>query len=98
MTQTPYDKQRPKRTPPHIGLADLRKALGKTQDQVCHEVAARTDKSFTKGALSAIEKGLRGPSAETVAALEGALGLRPGALVLDYEPSHDRRPVLDEAS
>lgn len=91
MAQTPYDKQRPRRTPPHVSLADLRAAMGLTQDAVCQKVAARTNKTFTKGALSAIEQGHRGPSAETVEALESALGLKPGALKLDYEPTHDRR-------
>lgn len=86
-----YDKQRPKVTPPHISLGDLRAALGLTQDAVCTQVAAITNKTFTKGALSAIEGGHRGPSAETLAALEVALRLRPGALKLDREPSHDRR-------
>lgn len=98
MAQTPYDKQRPKRTPPHVSLADLRSALGLTQDEVCRRVMANTDQSFTKGALSAIEQGHRGPSATTVGALEVALGLKPGAIKLDYQPTHDRRERKDGAA
>lgn len=91
MPRTDYDKQRPKRNPPIVGLADLRGALGLTQDAVCEQVTAITDKSFTKGALSAIELGHRGASAETLAALETAMRLKPGALIVDYDPSHHRR-------
>lgn len=91
MPQTDYDKQRPKRRAPVVGLADIRGALGLTQTAVCERVSAITDKTFTKGALSALEQGHRGASAETLAALEQALRLRPGSLTVDYSPSHDRR-------
>lgn len=98
MPRTDYDKQRPKRNPPVAGLADIRGALGLTQTAVCEQVSAITDKTFTKGALSAIEKGHRGASAETLAAIETAMRLRPGALRVDYDPSHDRRKQDDEAA
>lgn len=88
-----YDKQRPKVTPPMVGLADLRKSHRMTQASVCDEVSAIIDKSFTDGALSTIEKGHRGASAEVLAALEQVFGLAPGSLVVSYEPSHDRRAV-----
>lgn len=74
-----------------VRLGDLRASLGLTQDAVCQQVAAITNKSFTKGALSAIEKGHRGASAETLFALEVALRLPPGSLQVTYSPSHDRR-------
>lgn len=73
------------------GIPAIRAALGLTQTAVCERVAAITDKSFTKGALSAIEQGHRGASAETLAALEVALRMPPGSLQVDYEASHDRR-------
>lgn len=85
-----YDQQRPKVTQPHIPLTGLRIALGLKQTEVCEKVELILGKSFTKGALSAIENGHRGASAETLAALEVALGLRPGDLVTDYAPSHSR--------
>lgn len=86
-----YKDQRPKKNPPVATLADIRGAMGLTQTAVCDQVSALTNKTFTKGALSAIEQGHRGGSAETLAALEVALRLRPGALLVDYDPSHDRR-------
>lgn len=97
MPRSQYDKQRPKVQPPVIALADLRGALGLTQQAVCDQVAAITDKSFTKGALSAIEQGHRGASAETLAAIETSLRLKPGALMVTYAPSHDRRKTEDAA-
>lgn len=91
-TRSDYqDHRRPKRTPPHAGLAAIRAMAGLTQDVLCERVSAITNKSFTKGALSAIELGHRGPSPETLRAIETALGLPTGSLVLDYEPSHARR-------
>jgi transcriptional regulator with XRE-family HTH domain len=81
-----YDKQRERRTPPHISLGDLRAVSGKTLDQVCEAVAEVTGKPFTRGSLSAIENGHRGASLTILGALEIAYGLRPGALVTDYQP------------
>lgn len=92
-----YDKQRRKVQPPAAPLAALRSALGLTQTHVCQGVEAITNKTFTKGALSAIENGHRGASAETLAALEVVLRLPAGSLVVNYEPSHDRRKSEDAA-
>ncbi len=86
-----YENQRLKVSPPLVPLRALRGALGLTQDAVCEKVSALTDKSFTKGALSAIENGHRGASVDTLTALEVALGLEAGSLVVDYTPAHDRR-------
>lgn len=86
-----YDKQRPKVQPPMVGLGAVRASHALTQDVVCQQVSAITNKPFTKGALSAIELGHRGASAETLAALEVALRLPAGSLQVAYAPSHDRR-------
>lgn len=88
---TKYTDQREKVSPPLVPLSAHRSSHGLTQDEVCSSVKAITNKTFTKGALSAIELGHRGASAETLAALEVTLRLPPGSLVVDYEPSHDRR-------
>lgn len=98
MPQIEYDKQRRKVQAPLVPLAALRAALGLTQTEVCNSVEAITNKTFTKGALSAVENGHRGASAETLAALETALRLQPGSLVVGYEPSHDRRKAELEAA
>lgn len=91
-TNIDYDKQRPKVTPPQIGLADLRESHGLTQAAVAAQVASRiTADKFNAGSLSLIEGGHRGASAEVLAALEQVFKLKPGALTVDYEPSHSRR-------
>lgn len=81
-----YDGQRPPKTPPHLSLGDLRAVSGMTLEKVCGEVTAVTGRTFTRGALSAIENGHRGASEPVLRALEVAYGLRPGALVTDYAP------------
>lgn len=95
---TNYDGTRQKVQPPMVTLAAHRASHGLTQTAVCEQVEAITNKSFTKGALSAIETGTRGASAETLAALEVALRLKPGTLVVTYEPSHDRRKRTEVAA
>ena len=91
-----YDNQRPKVAPPLIPLAAHRASHGLSQTDVCKIVSALTNKSFTKGALSAIEGGHRGASAETLAALEVALRFPPGTLVVSYAPSHARRKSSED--
>lgn len=94
---TKYETQRPKVSPPMIGLADLRKSHRLTQAQVAEQVAAITDKPFNSGSLSLVEGGHRGASAEVLGALEQVYGLGAGSLVVDYKPSHDRRKVENAA-
>ncbi len=97
MAKIEYDKQRQKVQAPLVPLSALRSSLGLTQTEVCKGVEAITNKTFTKGALSAIENGHRGASAETLAALEVVLRLPAGSLVVNYAPSHDRRKAEDAA-
>lgn len=91
-----YKPQRSKVAPPLVPLRALRSSHGLSQEQVCQQVTAITNKTFTKGALSAIENGLRGASAETLAALELTFRMPPGTFVIGYQPSHDRRPTKVE--
>lgn len=93
-TYPPPEKRQPVQ-PPLVTLAAHRSSHGLTQQDVCQGVKAITNKTFTKGALSAIELGHRGASAETLAALEVVLKLPPGSLRVTYEPSHDRRARQD---
>lgn len=97
MAQIEYDRQRRKVQAPLVPLSALRASLGLTQAEVCKGVEAITDKTFTKGALSAVENGHRGASAETLAALEVVLRLPSGSLVVNYAPGHDRRKSEDAA-
>lgn len=84
---TRYSQQREKRTPPYVSLADVRKALGLTLDQVI----ARTHAAFpelkpTRGAVCAIEQGHRGASAQMLGALCVGYGLPAGSITTDYRP------------
>jgi len=96
----PPPAERPKVTPPHVPLRALRVRLGLKQTDVCDRVSLILGKSFTKGALSAIETGHRGASAEALLALQTALGLGVGDLVTDYQPGHTRRSadIEDDAA
>lgn len=91
-----YDGTRQKVQPPMATLAAIRKAQGLKQAVVCERVSAITDQALSEGSLSAIENGWRGVSAVTLRALETALGLPHQTLIVDYEPSHDRRKRADE--
>lgn len=85
---TDYSKQRAIKTAPHATLRGLRKASGMTLDQVAdavNEVLGKSSK-VNRGTISAIESGLRGPSAQMLDALAVAYGMEPGDLVTDYEP------------
>lgn len=87
-----YSQQRTVRVPPHASLRCLRKASGMTLDQVASAVTEilGTRTPVTRGALSAIESGLRGASQQMLDALAVAYGLDPGDLVTDYVPrAHD---------
>lgn len=81
--------------PPHVSLGALRRAKGMTLEQVCDRITEHldlpADKPFTRGALSGIELGYRGPSTDVLDALEFALDLEPGDLVTTYQPSANTR-------
>ena len=76
-----------------VSLAAVRQSHGLTQDAMAAKVAAITGNTFTNASLSAIEKGHRGASAETLAAIELALSLKAGSVAVDYTPTHARRPL-----
>lgn len=95
-----YDKQRVKKTPPHVSLRSLRKATDQTLEQVCASVSdilnLPVSRPFTRGALSAIENGHRGASAPVLNALAIAYGLDPGDIVTDFVPreNNDLAPAV----
>ena len=89
MSKTPrYDHQRPRITPPHVSLGDLRMAVGITLDQLCDRVAEviGEENRPTKGAISAIENGHRGASVPMLKAIALAYGLREDSITTTYEP------------
>lgn len=83
-----YGQQRQAKTPPHVSLRNLRRASKLTLEQVCDAVTdiLGSGTPMTRGALSAIETGLRGPSQQVLDALAVAYGLDPGDIVTDFEP------------
>ncbi|WP_207842575.1 helix-turn-helix domain-containing protein [Williamsia soli] len=83
--QSKYEAARKLRTPPHVSIRTLRVVSGLTLDQLIGRMQEATGRSFSRGAMSAIESGLRGASAEVVEALELAYGLEPGAIDTNYE-------------
>lgn len=95
---TKYGSQRERRTPPHVSLGVLRRAVHLTLDDVCARVSEVLDgdRELTRGALSAIENGHRGASPDVLEALEIAYGLDAGAIAVNYEPR--RREVAKVAS
>ncbi|AUV61603.1 Cro protein [Gordonia phage Clark] len=83
-----YARQRDRKTPPHISLKAHRLSLDPTPtlDDIADRVEAITGDRPTKGALSAIESGLRGISSELLDALNEAYGFPSGTITTDYAP------------
>lgn len=88
-----YDRQRERRTPPHISLQTFRLALKRLApegrwdlDDICDLIEAAHGDRPARGTLSAIENGVRGASAQLLAALEEAYQLPAGSITTDYTP------------
>ena len=81
-----YAKQRDRKTPPHVSIKVLRAAKGWSLDDVADHIEAASGDRPTRGALSAIENGLRGASHELLRALEVAFEIPEGAITTDYRP------------
>lgn len=89
MPQSPqirYDKQRPKVTPPHMPIGDVRAAVGITLDQLADRIHETSGLKVTRASLSAIENGHRGASAELLTAIALAFGVRNEAVTTNYDP------------
>lgn len=69
-----------------MSVGVLRRVSGLKLDEVCDQIEDITGDRPTKGALSAIENGHRGASAELLAALEMVYGLQPGDITTTYVP------------
>jgi transcriptional regulator with XRE-family HTH domain len=92
-----YDQQRPKRQPPVVPLAALRKSHGLTQPEVLARVKDATGRAYTVGALSALEKGHRGGSEQFLEDIAGVFGLEAVELWTDYAPRAQVTPLDHEA-
>lgn len=93
MTTVPkYADQRKRVTPPHVDLQSLRLAVGITIDELCARIAETTGTAPTRGAISALENGHRGASADLLEAIAVAYGLSPGAITTTYRPRQAGRP------
>lgn len=80
--------ERPRKVPPHVAIGDLRRATGLTLDELCERMTEITGHSYTRGAISAIEIGIRGASVDTLQAIALAYGLAPNALRTNYQPAN----------
>lgn len=92
--QAGYERKRTRRNPPVMGLRYARMIAGLTLDQLAERIAEVTGgPAPTRGALSAIESGTRGLSAEMAEAIALAYGLPEDAINTDYEPRPSRMEV-----
>lgn len=81
-----YDHQRPKRQPPVVPLACLRKSHGLTQPDVLARIEEASGRKYTVGALSALEGGHRGGSEQFLSDIAAVYGLEVVDLWTDYVP------------
>lgn len=80
-----YDQREPVH-PPVVTIRSLRRALHWTLDELADRVAEHLGTRPTKGALSAIEGGLRGASTEMLRALELAFDIDSHSIDTQYTP------------
>lgn len=81
-----YANQRPKLQPPAVLLPILRKSHNLTQPEVLDRIHENTGRTYTVGALSAVETGHRGASAQMLADIAEVFGLDAADLFTTYEP------------
>lgn len=81
-----YTEQRAKVVPPYVPLKVLRKVSGLSLDQVCERVSEYTGNTLSRGALSAIENGHRGASAEVLAGIAHAYDIELTDVDTKYTP------------
>ncbi|WP_280320184.1 helix-turn-helix domain-containing protein [Nocardia wallacei] len=67
----------------------MRLIAGITLEALLDRIEEETGRRYTRGALSAIENGHRGASAELISAIEAAYGLPRGAIDTEYKPRHE---------
>lgn len=82
----PEPKERPRVTPPHMALRDVRTAVGITLEGLAQRIKEVSGMEVSRGTLSAIENGHRGASQELLAAIALAFGCGSGAVTTSYEP------------
>jgi transcriptional regulator with XRE-family HTH domain len=85
-TKTNYRNQRTRVTPPHLSVKDVRRAVGITIDELLARIHEITGRTYTRGAISALENGLRGGSSDLLEGIALAYGLEPDALDTAYMP------------
>ncbi|MDV6275408.1 helix-turn-helix transcriptional regulator [Rhodococcus erythropolis] len=88
--ETPVGEPRELKPPPYVPVRYLRIAAKLTIDETIARIRDETGHSFTRGAISAVENGHRGASAELLRALEIAYDLPPGVIDTTYRPRAHR--------
>mgnify|MGYP003117800279 CR=1 FL=1 len=86
VAQRRYEANRSKTAVPHVPIRALRVVAGITLDELARRIEEETGHRYTRGALSGIEGGHRGASAELLRALEIVYGLAPGDIDTQYKP------------
>lgn len=89
-TGSKYENQRKPKVPPHVSIKYIRLAAGLSIDAVIAKIRDETGRTYTRGAISAIENGHRGASSEILEALESAYGLPVGSISTSYVPRAPR--------
>lgn len=79
-----------------VPLAVARKLSGKTLQAVCDHINAEFEfpRRVERGTISAIEKGIRGASAEMLVAIASALAIPADEIDTKYEPRRARHPKV----
>lgn len=86
MANTRYDNQRARVIPPHVSLGVVRKVAKLTLDQACERFHELTGSTLSRGALSGIENGHRGASAEVIKGLALVYDIAPSDIDTNYQP------------
>lgn len=81
-----YANQRKPVDPPLVSLQALRKVAGLTIDQLIDKIEVVSDRRYTRGAISGVERGHRGASVELLRDMERAYGIDIHSITTDYQP------------
>lgn len=90
--QSKYESKRGSKIPPHVSIKYLRIAAKLTLDQAIERMAYETGRRYSRGAISAVENGLRGASVELIEALALAYGIPPEVIDTKYQPRLSPEP------
>lgn len=85
-TSAKYTQKQKPVTPPHVSLGTLRKVAGLTIAQLIIRIETATGNTYSRGAVSAMESGIRGVSVQFITDLAAAYGVDRSAITTTYLP------------